>query len=199
MTGKEEDMSRIVIFENLTLDGVYQSPAAADEDARNGFAHGGWAAPYSDEASGKAAAESMATTGAILLGRRTYEHFAKVWPGRTDNPYSQVLDNTQKYVVSRTLTEPLGWQNSTLLSTVDAVADVKGQLDKDIEVLGSGELVWSLLERRLVDELILLIHPILLGSGRRLFPDDGARADLTLTDTRTTGTGVLVATYRAET
>ena len=101
--------------------------------------------------------------------------------------------------MSRTLTEPLGWQNSTLLSTVDAVADVKGRLDKDIVVLGSGELVRSLLERRLVDELILLIAPILLGSGRRLFPDDGTRAALTLADTRTTGTGVLVATYRADT
>ena len=101
--------------------------------------------------------------------------------------------------MSRTLTEPLAWQNSTLLSTVDAVADVKVRADKDIVVLGSGDLVGSLLERRLVDELILLIHPVLLGSGRRLFPDNGMRATLTLAGTRTTGTGVLVATYRADT
>jgi len=196
--GEEEAMSRIVIFESLTLDGVYEAPAAADEDPRNGFTHGGWAVPYSDEVAGRAAAESMGTTGAILLGRRTYQHFATVWPGRTDNPYSQVLDNTQKYVVSRTLAEPLEWRNSTRLSTMEEVADLKEKLDKDIVVLGSGELVQSLLQAGLVDELILLIHPILLGTGRRLFADGAARADLTLTGSRTTGTGVVVATYRAD-
>jgi dihydrofolate reductase len=198
MEGEEEAMSRIVIFESLTLDGVHQAPAAADEDPRDGFTHGGWALPYSDEVAGRAAAESMGTTGAILLGRRTYQHFATVWPGRTDNPYSQVLDNTQKYVVSRTLAEPLEWRNSTLLSTMEDVAALKGKLDKDIVVLGSGELVRSLLQARLVDELILLIHPVLLGSGRRLFPDGATRMNLTLTGTRTTGTGVIVATYRAD-
>ena len=190
-------MSRIMIFEMLSLDGVYQSPAAPDEDPRDGFAQGGWAAPYSDEAVGRAAAESMSTTGAILLGRRTYEQFAKVWPGRTDNPYSKVLDNTQKYVVSRTLTEPLGWRNSTLVSTLDGVAELKDTLDRDIVVLGSGELVRSLLRRGLVDEMILLIHPILLGSGRRMFPDDGTRAGLTLVGSHATGTGVVVANYRS--
>jgi len=198
MSGEEEAMSRIVIFESLTLDGVYQAPAAADEDPRDGFVHGGWAIAYSDEVAGRAAAESMGTTGAILLGRRTYQHFATVWPGRTDNPYSQVLDNTQKYVVSRTLAEPLEWRNSTRLSTMEEVADLKEKLDKDIVVLGSGELVQSLLQAGLVDELILLIHPILLGTGRRLFADVAARADLTLTGSRTTGTGVVVATYRAD-
>ena len=191
-------MSRIVIFESLTLDGVYQAPAGADEDPRDGFVHGGWAIAYSDEVAGRAAAESMGTTGAILLGRRTYQHFATVWPGRIDNPYSQVLDNTQKYVVSRTLAEPLEWRNSTRLSTMEEVADLKEKLDKDIVVLGSGELVQSLLQAGLVDELILLIHPILLGTGRRLFADGAARADLTLTGSRTTGTGVVVATYRAD-
>jgi dihydrofolate reductase len=189
-------MSRIVIFESLSLDGVYQSPAAPDEDPRDGFRHGGWAAPYSDEEAGRAAAENMSTTGAILLGRRTYEQFATVWPGRTDNPYSKVLDNTQKYVVSRTLTEPLGWRNSTLVSTMDSLAKLKSRLGKDIVVLGSGELVRSLLTRGLVDEMILLIHPILLGSGRRLFPDGGTRAELNLVGSHTTGTGVVVATYR---
>jgi len=109
-----------------------------------------------------------------------------------------VLDNTQKYVVSRTLAEPLEWRNSTRLSTMEEVADLKEKLDKDIVVLGSGELVQSLLQAGLVDELILLIHPILLGSGRRLFADGAARADLTLTGSRTTGTGVVVATYRAD-
>jgi dihydrofolate reductase len=107
-----------------------------------------------------------------------------------------VLDNTQKYVVSRTLTEPLGWRNSTLLSTLDDVADVKARLDQNIVVLGSGELVRGLLGRGLIDEFILLIAPVLLGSGRRLFPDDGIRTELTLVGSRTTGTGVVVANYR---
>ena len=189
-------MSRIVIFESITLDGVYQSPAAPDEDPRDGFAHGGWAVPYANEETGRAAAGSSATSGAILLGRRTYEQFATVWPGRTDNPYSQILDNTQKYVVSRTLSEPLGWRNSTLLSTLDGVAALRDQPGKDIVVLGSGELVQSLLARGLVDEMILLVHPVLLGSGRRLFPDGGMRADLTMVGSHATGTGVVVATYR---
>jgi dihydrofolate reductase len=189
-------MSRIVIFESLTLDGVYQSPAAPDEDPRDGFAHGGWAVPYANEETGRAAAASSATSGAILLGRRTYEQFATVWPGRTDNPYSQILDNTQKYVVSRTLSEPLGWRNSTLLSTVDSVAELRDQPGKDIVVLGSGELVRSLLAHGLVDDMILLVHPVLLGSGRRLFPNGGTRADLTLVGSHATGTGVVVATYR---
>jgi dihydrofolate reductase len=195
-TDRRTPMSRIVTFEILSLDGVYQAPAAPHEDTRDGFAQGGWAAPYSDEAAGRAAAESMSSTGAILLGRRTYEHFATVWPGRTDNPYSQVLDNTQKYVVSTTLTEPLSWRNSALVSTLDGVAELKDTVAKDIVVLGSGELVRSLLARGLVDEMILLIHPIVLGSGRRLFPDDGARADLTLVGSQTTGAGVVIATYR---
>lgn len=190
-------MSRIVIFESLTLDGVYQSPAAPDEDPRDGFTHGGWAVPYANEETGRAAAGSSATAGAILLGRRTYEQFFTVWPGRTDNPYSQILDNSQKYVVSRTLSEPLAWRNSTLLSTLDDVAQLKEGPGKDIVVLGSGELVRSLLTRGLVDEMILLVHPILLGSGRRLFADGGTRADLTLVGSHATGTGVVVATYRS--
>jgi dihydrofolate reductase len=191
-------MRRIVVTENLSLDGVMQAPGSVDEDLRGGFTHGGWAAPYNDEVKGKAMAEGMAQAGPLLFGRRTYERFFKVWPGRTDNPYTAVLDNSQKYVASRTLTAPLPWQNSTLLEgdAADAVARLKEQPGKDIVVLGSGALVRSLMRRSLVDELVLLIHPLLLGSGLRLFADDGTFDTLELVDSKTTTKGVVIATYR---
>jgi len=147
---------------------------------------------------GKAAAENGATTDGILLGRRTYEDFYAVWPHRTDNPYTEVLNNTRKYVASTTLKEPLPWMNSTLLKgdAVDAVARLKHQPGKDIVVLGSAELVQSLIRGRLVDQYVLLIHPLILGSGRRLFAGTGSRAALRLIDTKTTSTGVVIATYQ---
>ena len=189
-------MSKVVVFTNLTLDGVMQAPGRPDEDRRDGFEHGGWATPY---ATMEAAEESMANTGALLLGRRTYEDFYAVWPNRTDNPFTAVLNNTQKYVASTTLKEPLSWSNSTLLKgdTAEAVARLKEEPGKDLVVLGSGELVQSLMRHNLVDAYVLLIHPLVLGSGRRLFPDGGAVASLRLVDTRTTTTGVLIATYAA--
>ncbi len=191
-------MRRIVVFNNLSLDGVMQAPARPDEDRRGGFEHGGWAMPYADPVMGKMAAESMSTTGALLLGRRTYADFYAVWPNRTDNPFTDVLNNTQKYVASRTLHEPLEWQNSTLFEgdAADAVARLKEEPGKDIVVLGSGELLQSLMRRNLVDEYVLQIHPLILGSGRRLFTDGGVCRTLRLVDTRTTTTGVLIATYQ---
>jgi dihydrofolate reductase len=140
----------------------------------------------------------MAQAGPLLFGRTTYEDFFSVWPNRTDNPFTQVLDNTQKYVASTTLTETLPWKNSTLLKgdVADAVARLKEQPGKDIVVLGSGELVRSLMRRNLVDEYVLLIHPLVLGSGRRLFADDGAFAALRLVNAQTTTRGVVIATYR---
>src|SRR5436305_9183688 len=188
-------MSKVVVFMNLTLDGVMQAPARPDEDRRSGFEHGGWAKPY---ATMEAAEKSMGYSGALLLGRRTYEDFYAVWPNRTDNPFTAVLNNTQKYVASTTLSEPLAWSNSTLLAgdAAEAVARLKEEPGKDLVVLGSGELVQSLMRRALVDEYVLLIHPLFLGSGRRLFPDGGAFAALRLVDTRTTTTGVLIATYQ---
>jgi dihydrofolate reductase len=187
-------MSKVVVFTNLTLDGVMQAPGRPDEDRRGGFEHGGWATPY---ATMEAAEESMANTGALLLGRRTYEDFYAVWPNRTDNPFTAVLNNTQKYVASTTLEEPLSWSNSTLLKgdAAEAVARLKEEPGKDLVVLGSGELVQSLMRRNLVDEYVLLIHPLVLGSGRRLFTDGGAFAALRLVDTKTTTTGVVIATY----
>src|SRR5512143_2633905 len=157
-----------------------QAPGRADEDTRGGFQHGGWAIADADRAIGKAAGESMATTGALLFGRRTYEDFYSVWPNRTDNPFTVVLNNTQKYVASTTLKEPLAWSNSTLLKgdVAEAVARLKKQPGKDIVILGSGELVRSLIQHNLVDEYMLLIHPLILGAGGRLFTDGGTFAAL---------------------
>jgi len=188
---------RIVVFTSLTLDGVMQAPARPDEDVRGGFQHGGWAAPYSDASMAAAAGESMATTEGLILGRRTYEDFYSVWPNRTDNPYTEVLNNAQKYVASRTLKEPLPWVNSTLLKgdAAQAVARLKEQPGKDLVILGSGELVRSLMRSNLIDRYILLIHPLVLGSGKRLFPDGGSPAPLRLIDSKTTTTGVVIATY----
>jgi dihydrofolate reductase len=192
-------MTRIVTFTSVTLDGVMQAPGRPDEDTRGGFRHGGWAGPYADEAMGKAAGESMATTRGLLFGRRTYEDFYKVWPSRTDNPYTDILNNSPKYVASRSLKEPLPWQNSTLLAgdAVEAVAELRKQPGKDLVILGSGDLVRSLLPHGLIDRMILLIHPLVLGSGQRLFADDGDLAKLQLVETRTTPKGVVVATYES--
>jgi dihydrofolate reductase len=143
-------MSKVVVFMNLTLDGVMQAPGRPDEDRRGGFEHGGWAMPYADHEMGKVAAESMAATGALVFGRRTYEDFYSVWPNRTDdNPFTTVLNNTPKYVASTTLEEPLRWVNSTLLrgDGAKAVAKLKEQPGKDLVILGSGELVRSLMRR----------------------------------------------------
>ena len=174
-------MSKVVVFTNLTLDGVMQAPGRPDEDRRGGFEYGGWAVPYAAMAE---AGESMANTGALLLGRRTYEDFYAFWPKQTGNPYSAMLDNIQKYVASTTLSEPLLWSNSTLLSgdAAEAVARLKEEPGQGFVVMGSGELVQSLMRSNLVDYYVLLIHPLVLGSGRRLFPDGGAFAALRLVD-----------------
>lgn len=190
-------MGKIVVFNSVTLDGVMQAPGHPDEDRRGGFEHGGWAVPYNDEVRGKVAGEGMARGGPLLFGRRTYEQFYSYWPHQTDNPFTEVLNNSQKYVASRTLSEPLPWQNSTLLpgEAADTVNRLRGQSGEDIVVLGSGELVRSLIPINLVDTYILLIHPLMLGSGSRLYPADH-QAKLELVDCVPTTTGVLIATYR---
>jgi dihydrofolate reductase len=191
-------MSRLVVINHLTLDGVMQAPGRPDEDRRGGFEHGGWARPYGDEVMGRVMGEGMAKGGALLLGRRTYEDFAAFWPKQRDNPFTPVLNERRKYVASRTLQEPLPWVNSTLLEgdAADAVARLKEEQDDDLAVLGSGELVQSLTRRNLVDQYLLTIHPLVLGSGRRLFTDGGAYASLRLVDAITTTTGVVIATYQ---
>jgi dihydrofolate reductase len=196
---KEETMGKVVAFTSVTLDGVMQAPGRPDEDTRGGFKHGGWATPYADSVMGSVSAESGSTAGALLFGRRTYEDFYAVWPKRTDdNPFTSVLNNTQKYVASTTLKEPLPWMNSTLLKgdATEAVLRLKSELKKDLVVLGSGALLQSLMPHNLVDEYILLIHPLVLGSGRRLFTDGGAFAALRLISARPTTTGVVIASYQ---
>jgi dihydrofolate reductase len=188
-------MGRVVVVENVTLDGVMQAPGRPDEDRRGGFARGGWAVPYMDAVLGRVMGADMARGGALLFGRRTYQDFSAYWPHQADNPFTPVLDERQKYVASRTLAEPLPWRNSTLLEG-DAVAELKQRLADDLTVMGSGELVQSLRRRDLVDEYLLLIHPLVVGSGRRLFPDDSPTATLRLVEVTPTTTGVLIARYR---
>ncbi len=193
-------MPRIVANINLSLDGVMQAPGRPDEDCRDGFEHGGWGLGYGDSVMMEAMGKGMAQAGSLLFGRRTYEDFFRVWPNRKDNPFTPVLDNSLKYVASRTLREPLPWQNSTLLSgeAAETVARLKKQPGKDVVVLGSGELLQTLIRQDLVDLYVLLIHPLLLGRGRRLFPDDAPRRPLRLLESVTTTKGVVIATYQLD-
>src|SRR4029450_10003580 len=209
-------MAQIEVFLSISLDGVMQSPARPDEDTRGGFTRGGWAGPYADPVMW----EDMGRAGSILLGRRTYEDFYDVWPKRTDNPFTPVLNASQKYVASRTLEEPLPWDNSVLPAGVPpptleepppwedsvllggdvpaAIAELKERVDQDIVILGSGELVRSLMPTELIDRYVLSIHPLVLGAGQRLFVDGGPPADLELGGCRATATGVMIATFVAQ-
>ena len=191
-------MRRLVVNVNLSLDGVMQAPGRPEEDTRGGFTHGGWATPYFDPVMAQVASEGMAKGADLLFGRRTYQDFYSVWPNRGDNMFTDVLNNSQKYVASRTLSEPLPWMNSTLLKgdAAETVAALKEQPGKDLLILGSGVLVQSLMRCNLIDEYALSIHPLILGSGRRLFPDDSPFGALRLVDSRTTSTGVIIATYQ---
>jgi dihydrofolate reductase len=189
-------MRKVIVFTNLTLDGVMQAPGRSDEDPRGDFKYGGWAAPYA--AMSFATSDSMSNTGPLLFGRRTYEDFYKVWPNRSDNPYTEVLNNAQKYVASTTLKDPLPWVNSTLLKgdAAQTIASLKSQPGKDFLVMGSGVLVQSLMQHNLVDSYVLLIHPLILGSGRRLFTEGSAFSAFKLVEVKSTPTGVVVATYQ---
>ncbi|SRR6266481_2866267 len=189
-------MGKIVVITNLTLDGVMQAPGHPDEDPRGGFEHGGWAAPFAAMQQPEAGA-AFANMGGLLFGRLTYERFYAFWPNQTDNPFTAFLNNIPKYVASTTLDEPLPWSNSTLIKSDVArtLEKLKEEQDKDLVVFGSGVLVQSLMRLNLVDEYLLLIHPLVLGSGSQLFPRDGTFAALALRDARTTTKGVIVATY----
>ncbi|HSZ31576.1 MAG TPA: dihydrofolate reductase family protein [Pseudonocardiaceae bacterium] len=192
-------MGKVIVIEHLTLDGVMQAPGHPDEDPRDGFEHGGWANRRQDPAMREVMGAHMSSVWSLLAGRTTYERFADYWPKREPNPFTEALDRVQKYVASTTLTEPLPWQNSILLKddAADAVARLKKELGENLVVFGSGVLVRSLMPRDLVDEFVLLIHPLVLGSGRRLFPDTGSNLSaFQLVDSATTGTGVVIGTYR---
>jgi dihydrofolate reductase len=194
MSQKESPMSKVVVFNNVTLDGVLQGPGRPDEDRRGGFEHGGWAAPYAAMTS---AGESTPNFGALLVGRWTYEDLYAYWPKQSNNPFTEALNNMQKYVASTTLKEPLPWSNSTLLKSEvsEAVAGLKAKQGKDIVVMGSGELIQTLMRHNLIDRYVLLIHPLVLGSGRRLFTDGGVSATFRLIGAKATPNGVVVATY----
>jgi dihydrofolate reductase len=160
-------MRRVIVVNDVTLDGVMQAPARPDEDRRGGFERGGWALPYNDAVMAERMAQGMAQGRPLLLGRRTYEDFYRVWPNRKDNSFTEVLNNARKYVASTTLAEPLPWRNSTLLKSdaAEAVATLKEQPGKDLVILGSGALIQSLMPHGLIDEYVLLIHPLVVGSG----------------------------------
>jgi dihydrofolate reductase len=189
-------MATITAFESVTLDGVMQAPGGPDEDTRGGFADGGWAMPYQDEVAVRFATEDMARDDALLFGRRTYDHLLGYWTSTPDpNPFTQVLVDAQKYVVSRQRDIRLAHPNSTPLigEAADTVAALRRDLDGGITVLGSGELVRSLLAAGLVDEVVLLHHPLVLGSGLKLF--DATPLTFDLRRSLTTTTGVIIGQY----
>jgi dihydrofolate reductase len=176
----EGEMTKITVTNHLSLDGVMESPEE-------------WAGRRQDDVMGRKLGEGQQRPGGILLGRRTYEQFHAYWPHQKGNPIADVLNRKQKYVVSRTLEEPLPWENSTLLRDVSALPD------GDLSVLGSGNLLQTLMREGLVDEYLLMIHPVVLGSGQKLFPDGAAPLGLRLVEAVPTTTGVILATYRKET
>jgi dihydrofolate reductase len=189
---------KVVVHNNVSLDGVMQAPGGAEEDTRGGFEHGGWAhAGGQDPEIMEALTAGFDDPGPMLFGRRTYEQFHSFWPHQTDNPFTDVLNRARKYVASRTLSEPLPWENSVLLEgdAADAVAELREEPGKDMVILGSGELVRSLMGRNLIDRLELLIHPVVLGGGTRLFASEAPRSDWRLTGTITGRSGVILATY----
>ena len=194
-------MSTITAVCNLTLDGVMQAPGRPDEDRRGGFARGGWAVPYSSDAMGRVLegmGQQAGRSAAMLFGRRTYEDFAGFWPNQPDNPFTEALNRMQKYVASATLADPLPWVNSTVMAgdAAKAVAALKDEEpERDLVILGSGQLIRSLLPDGLIDEFTLLIHPLVLGAGQRLFTE-GSEAALELIDSVGTSTGVVLARYR---
>jgi len=180
----------------VTLDGVMQAPGRSDEDTRDGFAHGGWAVPYSDEAMVAKMGERMGSDRAFLFGRRTYEQLLSSWNAR-GGPFKDALNDARKYVASSNPATRLDWPNSTLLhgDVPAAVADLKQSSRTNLVIMGSGVLIGSLMAADLIDEYLLMIAPLVLGTGRRLFAD-GRQASLRLVDSLITGTGVLVATYQ---
>ena len=180
-------MRRIIASELISLDGVMESPEK-------------WAFQFHNDEIAEANRAGMAASDAMLFGRVTFQEFASYWPyqNSAEQPFTDYLNNIPKYVVSTTLEEPLGWQNSTLIkdNVAEEIAELKRQPGKDIGIVGAGTLVRSLLRDDLLDELRLMVHPIVLGGGRRLFEDGGYRKDLELVDSKTFGTGVLYLTYR---
>jgi dihydrofolate reductase len=193
-------MRRVIVTEFVSLDGVMQAPGHLDEDREGGFEQGGWQVPYFDDVMGTAVDKGLRTAGGLLLGRRTYEHFAGYWPTAPEDQEPELMNDLPKFVASTSLEEPLTWSNSILLKgdVSEAVTKLKDRPGSDLLVLGSGELAQTLLRDNLVDEYQLRVHPLVIGSGTRLFRDGDSRKLLRLVDSTTTGTGVLLLTYRPE-
>ena len=190
-------MRPLIVSTFVTLDGVMQAPGGPEEDPAGGFDHGGWSAGYWDEAMGERMNELMGKPFDLLLGRKTYEIFAAHWPHVPDEPGAAQLNGARKYVASRTL-DTVEWENSTLLEAAvpGAVARLKQEEGPEIQVHGSSDLIQTLLEHDLVDEFRLMIFPVVLGTGKRIFGDGALPAGLTLADSGTSSTGVVMATYR---
>lgn len=192
---------RLVISDFISLDGVVQAPGGPDEDTDGGFAHGGWSMPYFDvDAMGATMDHAMATTEALLFGRRTWQTMAAAWPERAGDPFADHMNEIPKYVASRTLSQDdLTWTNSILLPADDVIGTVRRLRERrggDLQVIGSASLARTLITHDLVDEYILMLEPIVLGGGKRLFPDDGQARPLELIAATTSRTGVQICTYR---
>jgi dihydrofolate reductase len=194
-------MRKVIANEWMTLDGVVQAPSYADEDTTGGFEHGGWHTRYFDDASMSWVVENVSGAGGFLLGRGTYEMFAAHWPNAPEEQQmlAEPLNTLPKYVASTTLAEPLEWQNSTLLrgDIAHAVTALKAEDGRDLHVIGSPGLVQTLIGDDLVDELRLMIDPLVVGGGKRLFGDEGALRSLRLVDSQVTSTGAIIVTYAA--
>ena len=192
---------KIIVSDFISLDGIIQAPGGAEEDTDGGFEHGGWSMPFFDpDVMGPVIDEIMSDTDALLFGRRTWRTMADAWPGRAGDPFADRMNALPKYVVSNTLTrDELDWENTTLLNGADAVSEVR-RLRRDgqggLQIMGSAQLASTLIAHDLVDEYRLMIEPITLGGGKRLFPDDGRARPLELRSSATSGTGVLITTYR---
>jgi dihydrofolate reductase len=194
-------MRKVIVDEWMALDGVVQAPGHPDEDRDGGFEHGGWHLPYFDDISRKWVVDGYADAGGFLLGRRTYENLAAYWPTASEEEAAVAtpLNTLPKHVASTTLGEPLEWENSHLLEgdVPDAVRALKGEDGGDLHVIGSPGFVQTLIEHDLVDEYRLMIDPIVLGGGKRLFRDGSALKRLRLVDSEVTTTGAIIATYAA--
>ena len=192
-------MRKVIASEWMSLDGVVQAPIYAHEDTSGGFKHGGWHRHYFEEVAMKWVVENVTQAGGFLLGRGTYDLFAAHWPEASaeEQTLAVPMNTLPKYVASRTLKEPLRWQNSHLLpgEIAGAVAALKRERGKDLLAIGSSELVQTLIACDLVDELRLMIDPVILGGGKRFFRDDGARRPFRLVTSEMTSTGVILATY----
>jgi dihydrofolate reductase len=194
-------MRKLIVEEWMSLDGVVQAPGDPGEDTSGGFKHGGWHLSYFDDLSQKRVVENLNDAGGFIFGRCTYENFAAYWPNASaeEQVLAEPLNKRPKYVASTTLTEPLEWENSTLLQgdIAKAVAALKEGDGKDLHVIGSAQLVHTLIERDLVDEFRFMIDPLVLGGGKRIFRDDGEMRPLRLLDSEVTTTGAILATYAA--